>query len=100
MDGYKRYDTSEGYGHRRQWKGAFNFRMTGEEAERIMNEQRETPFSILGVTERATKEQIKAAFRTLITKWHPDKNPDNMEEATEMSKKIIAAYTMLTSRRG
>ncbi len=35
-----------------------------------------TPAEILGVTQEATKEQIRQAYKQLILKWHPDKNKD------------------------
>lgn len=95
LDGYKTYDTSEGFGSSRQWKKAFSSRMTGEEAAEIIDSQADTPYFILGITESATQAEIKAAFRTLIMQWHPDRNPEIKELAEEMSKKIIAAYTIL-----
>lgn len=96
MDGYKTYDTSDGFGNRHEWWDKFRERMTGEEAEAIISGQSDTPHGILGVSKNASQAEIKAAFRKQINIWHPDKNPDNLEKATEMSKKIIAAYTLLT----
>ena len=29
------------------------------------------------------EEVIRAAFKPLAIKWHPDRNPDNVKEATE-----------------
>lgn len=51
-------------------------------------------YNILGLTEKATKDEIKKAYRTLQMKWHPDKNPGN-NEATHMCKKINEAYEIL-----
>lgn len=95
LDGYKTYDTSKGYGSRFDWKAAFNQRFTHEEAQEILNEETDdTPYSILGVRANATEDQIKAAFRKLMLKWHPDVCKD--PQAHRMTQKIIAAYSLLT----
>ena len=44
----------------------------------------------------ADDRAIKKAFRKLSIQWHPDKNPDNKEEAQEKFKEIAAAYTVLS----
>lgn len=44
----------------------------------------------------ATDRELKKAFRKLSLKWHPDKNPDNKEEAEEKFKSIAEAYTVLS----
>jgi DnaJ-class molecular chaperone len=57
-------------------------------------------YSILGVGESATKEQIKKAYRDQAKQWHPDKNPNN-KSAEEKFKAIQNAYETLSdsSRR-
>jgi len=94
---YRHYDAAEGPGNARQWRNTFYERITDQEATEILEKQAETPFTILGILEGASKAEIKAAFRKLITAWHPDTNQHRIDEATEMSKKIIAAYTKLTA---
>ena len=96
MDGYKTYDTTNGFGSARSWRDAFYERMTGEQAARILKSQEETPYSLLGISPGATQAEIKKAFRLKIIEWHPDKNQHRIKEATEMSQKIIAAYTVLS----
>ena len=51
-------------------------------------------YNILGVNEKASKDEIKRAYRTLQMKYHPDKNNGN-EEAAIMSRKINEAYEVL-----
>lgn len=52
-------------------------------------------YEILGVSKDATQDQIKAAYRKLAIKYHPDKNPDN-KEAEEKFKQISEAYQVLS----
>lgn len=52
-------------------------------------------YEILGVTRSATKEEIKASYRKLAMKYHPDRNPDN-KQAEEKFKEAAAAYEVLS----
>ncbi len=97
LDGYQTYDASKGFGNAKKWRNALHERMSKEQAGEILTAQAETPYSLLGITEQASAAEIKKAFRQLIIEWHPDKNQHRITEAEEMSKKIIAAYTWLTS---
>jgi len=55
-------------------------------------------YSTLGVDKKATQEQIKKAYRKLAMKWHPDRNPDNKEEAENKFKDIGEAYSVLSDK--
>lgn len=96
LDGYKTYNTSKGFGHEKQWQNSFRERMSEEEAEEILSTHEQSAHEILDVSKTATKSEIKKAFRKLIIEWHPDRNQHRITEAEEMSKKIIAAYSLLT----
>ena len=51
-------------------------------------------YKILGVDEKASKEEIKKAYRALQMKYHPDKNPGN-NDAMVMTQKLNEAYETL-----
>merc|ERR1712071_710962 len=59
---------------------------------------RETEYyDLLGVApEQANEASLKKAYRKLALKWHPDKNPDNRENAEAMFKQISVAYDVLS----
>lgn len=52
-------------------------------------------YSILGISERASQEEIKHAFRKLALQYHPDKNRGSEKWAEEKFKKINEAYAVL-----
>ena len=53
-------------------------------------------YSVLSLPKTASEEDIKKAYKVLARKWHPDKNPDNQEEATRKFKKVSEAYQVLS----
>jgi molecular chaperone DnaJ len=52
-------------------------------------------YSILGVAETATPEEIKKVYRRLAKKYHPDANANN-PQAAERFKEIGEAYAVLS----
>jgi curved DNA-binding protein CbpA len=52
-------------------------------------------YEVMGLTKNATLEDIKKAYKKLAIKWHPDKNPNNKEEATQRFREIAEAYEVL-----
>ena len=53
-------------------------------------------YDILEIQKNSDDNEIKKAYRKLALKWHPDKNPDNREEAELRFKEISEAYSVLS----
>ena len=61
------------------------------------------PYQVLGVSPSASDEEVKAAYRKLVKKYHPDNYVNNplADLATEKMKEINEAYnTVMSQRKG
>jgi len=56
---------------------------------------RQDPYLVLGVDSKASQDEIGKAFRSLASKYHPDRNPDNAKEAANKFKEVVAAYEIV-----
>lgn len=54
-------------------------------------------FKVLEIPQTANFADIKRAYHQLALKWHPDKNPEDLEEATKKFKEICEAYETLSN---
>jgi DnaJ like chaperone protein len=66
---------------------------------------RSDPYEVLGLTSKASDQEIRDAYRRLIGQHHPDKQPasatpEERERAEQRAREINAAYEQLKSLRG
>ncbi len=60
------------------------------------------PYEVLGVSENASEEEIKRAYKELAKKYHPDKYQNNplSDLAEEKLREVNEAYDMLMKNGG
>ena len=60
------------------------------------------PYEVLGVSEGASEEEIKKAYKELVKKYHPDRYQNNplSDLAEEKLQEINEAYDMLMKGSG
>lgn len=81
-------DDEDFFGEKKQTKEAQEFRKMLQES-RLPNY-----YAMLGVSNDATQEEIKAKFRQLAKEYHPDKTKD--QKTSEMFAEITKAYEILS----
>lgn len=59
----------------------------------------ETLYTLFGVQQMCTDEELRRAYCKLISNFHPDRNPDRIAQATAKTQELNAAYHELKSRR-
>lgn len=59
------------------------------------------PYEVLGISQNASDEEIKKAYRNLARKYHPDNYQNNplADLAEEKMKEINEAYDLITKNR-
>jgi molecular chaperone DnaJ len=57
--------------------------------------QKRDYYEVLGVSRKATDQELKSAYRRLALEHHPDRNPGKEEESEERFKEITEAYSVL-----
>ena len=55
-------------------------------------------YEILGVSQSASADEIKRAYRRLAREHHPDVNHDRRDDAEAQFKEIGAAYAVLSDQ--
>jgi molecular chaperone DnaJ len=53
-------------------------------------------YEILAVARDASADVIKSAYRKAALRWHPDRNPENKEEAEHNFRQASEAYSVLS----
>jgi molecular chaperone DnaJ len=62
----------------------------------MANGNQQDYYEVLGVNRDASSDQIKSAYRKAALKWHPDRNPENKQEAEENFRTASEAYSILS----
>lgn len=56
-------------------------------------------YEVLEVPRDVAADDLKKSYKKLALRWHPDKNPDNIDEAKEQFQLIQQAYEVLSDPR-
>ena len=61
----------------------------------MKNKTRSECYAVLGLTQHATMDQVRTAYRKLAKKHHPDVNPS--KDSARIFQEIQAAYEQISS---
>ena len=61
-----------------------------------MSVESEDYYEVLGIPRGSGEADIKKAYKKLALKWHPDKNPDQRDNAERIFKRVSEAYEVLS----
>ncbi|XBW36706.1 hypothetical protein QEN19_002281 [Hanseniaspora menglaensis] len=64
-----------------------------------MSQKHQDYYELLGVSQHADQLTIKKQYRKLALQYHPDKNPDRIEEYTELFAQLSIAYETLSDEQ-
>ena len=90
-------DFLKGGDGRKEPPGGFGKSEAGEKT-RPVPEDLKKDFQELGLSPDASAAECKAAYKTLLKMYHPDRHavdPENMKKATEKAARVNAAYERL-----
>jgi len=62
----------------------------------VVAAEKSSYYKVLGVEKDADAKAIKAAYRKMALKWHPDKNPDDRANAEVKFREVAEAYEVLS----
>mmetsp|Transcript_25488 Transcript_25488/g.67376 ORF Transcript_25488/g.67376 Transcript_25488/m.67376 type:complete len:270 (+) Transcript_25488:48-857(+) len=53
-------------------------------------------YTVLGLRRDASEDGIRQGYKRAAMRWHPDKNPEDTEQAHAMFKRVAEAYSVLS----
>ena len=68
-------------------------------AAKKARETSKTHYDVLQISQDATLTDVKKAYRKLAVQTHPDRNLDNVEEATIRFREVSEAYEILSEEK-
>jgi len=75
------------------WQWAFRVSVLWLAMHHVLSKQ--TYYEMLDIKSDASEAEIKRAHKKLALKWHPDKNPENKEQAQKKFIEVQQAYEIL-----
>lgn len=81
----------------RQARGTSAHRQDRSRSMRASTTRATCLYAVLGVSPDADADAIRRAYRARALEWHPDKNPERLEEAQERFREARQAYEVLSN---